>query len=123
MRGQHLCLRFDAMYQNQAKVHRTPVSPDAKINTAVQAEGDRMGQDVRDMSAIISKIKGKMQLIMLLYNRGAHLGCPILAIFFPIRDLRSDLSTIQGGISNTDPIPILTNSNNNNSFFFPLCIN
>lgn len=63
---------YIAMYQNQVKVHRTSVSPDAEINTAIQAQEDRMGQDIRHVSKIISKIKGKMQLTILLYRRGEH---------------------------------------------------
>lgn len=38
---------YIAMYQNQVKAHRTSVSPDAEINTAIQAQEDRMGQDGR----------------------------------------------------------------------------
>lgn len=63
---------YIAMYHNQVKVHGTSVSPDAEINTAIQAQEDRMGQDVRHISKIISKIKGKMQLIILLYSRDEH---------------------------------------------------
>lgn len=60
------------MYRNQVKVRRTTVSPDAEINTAIQAQEDREGQDVRHVSKILSKIKGKVQLIILLYSRGEH---------------------------------------------------
>lgn len=60
---------YFAVYQNQVKAHRTSVSPDAEINTASQAQEDR--QD-RIAGKIISKIKGKMQLIILLYSRGEN---------------------------------------------------